>query len=211
MKITWLGHSSIKIESAERTIYIDPYGGNESDYKPCDLILVSQWHFDHCSLALINKLRGETTHLIATDDVASQTYPCGIIKPGETHSFPGIDITAIDAYPKKLTYREHPDDHMDRIILGFLIKTEGKSIYFTGDTKYFPEMPKDPDILLLPVGGTFTLTSESASKLAEMLSAKLSIPIHWGSVEGSEDNAKLFSELCKQPVKILKPGEFIEL
>jgi hypothetical protein len=44
-----------------------------------------------------------------------------------------------------------------------------------------------------------------------LIEPKLAIPIHWGGVVGTRDDADLFSELANVPVKILEPGSSVEI
>ena len=53
-------------------------------------------------------------------------------------------------------------------------------------------------IALLPVGGRFTMSAEEAAEAASKIKPTLAIPMHYGSVAGSEDDAHEFVELCKE-------------
>ena len=88
-------------------------------------------------------------------------------------------------------------------------------IYHAGDTDLIPEMQKltghhQPGkrfIALLPIGGRFTMTAEEAAEAAKMIRPTLAIPMHWGSIIGTESDAEEFKELCSQEgieVEILK-------
>jgi L-ascorbate metabolism protein UlaG (beta-lactamase superfamily) len=80
---------------------------------------------------------------------------------------------------------------------------EGERIYYGGDTDLIPEM-KDvkADIVILPVGGTYTMTAEEAARAADLIQPKTAIPIHYDDIVGSAADAKKFKELCKVPVEI---------
>ena len=90
--------------------------------------------------------------------------------------------------------------------MGYLIKMKNVLIYHAGDTDKIPEMQKltgfkQPGvklITLLPVGGRFTMTAEEAAEAAEMIKPSLAIPMHWGSVAGTEEDAEEFKELCEE-------------
>ncbi len=211
MKLTWLGHSSLKIETGDKTIFIDPYAGNENDYYPCFLILISQWSFDHCNVGYVRKAIGNQTHVLGTKEVAANIYPCGILRKGERRTFEDIEIVGVESFNDKPTFRNEEKVKM----LGFLIKAEGKTIYFMGDSDFFEElMNLKPDLLLIPTGGTYTMNAENAAKAAELINPKQSIPIHWGRLEGTRDEAELFKDIVREKggiVKILEPGEHYEL
>ena len=53
-------------------------------------------------------------------------------------------------------------------------------------------------IALLPVGGRFTMTAEEAAEAAVLIKPTLAIPMHYGSVAGTEEDAKEFVNLCME-------------
>lgn len=211
MKITWLGHSSIKIETQDKVIFIDPYAGGEDDYYPCFLILISQWSFDHCNVGYARKAIGDRTHVLGTREVAANIYPCGVLRIGERRTIEGVEIAGVESFNNKPTFRDEEKVSM----LGFLIKAEGKTVYFMGDSDFFEELTNlKPNLLLIPTGGTYTMNWEEAAKAAELINPKQSIPIHWGSLEGTRDEAELFKDLVREKgglVKVLEPGEHFTL
>ena len=83
---------------------------------------------------------------------------------------------------------------------------KGVRVYHAGDTDPIPEM-KDikTDIALLPVSGTYVMTPEEAAQAATMIKPKLVIPMHYGTIVGSENDAHKFKQLTTIQVQILKP------
>ena len=87
-----------------------------------------------------------------------------------------------------------------------MLKIKDILIYHTGDSDKIPEMQKLTGykqqniqfIALLPVGGRFTMDVEEAVEVAKLIKPTLAIPMHYGSVIGSDDDAKEFLELCKE-------------
>jgi L-ascorbate metabolism protein UlaG (beta-lactamase superfamily) len=72
----------------------------------------------------------------------------------------------------------------------------GETVYHAGDTDVIPEMEGlAPDVALLPVGGKFTMTAEEAAEAFAKLGAKRAVPMHFGSVAGSQADADRFLEL----------------
>jgi L-ascorbate metabolism protein UlaG (beta-lactamase superfamily) len=60
---------------------------------------------------------------------------------------------------------------------------------------------KQPDktfIALLPVGGRFTMTAEEAAEAAKLIKPALAIPIHYGGIVGTNQDAEEFVRLCKE-------------
>jgi L-ascorbate metabolism protein UlaG (beta-lactamase superfamily) len=195
-KIKWLGHASIRIE-AEKIIYIDPWkikGGQKAD-----LILISHSHHDHLSPADIRKIRKEDTVIIAAGDAAVQlSGDVRALKPGDKVTIEGITVEAVPAYNIGKPY--HPKVNQ---WIGFIITVEGKTIYYGGDTDMIPEM-KDikADIWILPVGGTYTMTAKEAAAVINMIRPEVAIPIHYGDLAGTFEDAVTFKQLCKAPVEI---------
>ena len=195
-KIKWLGHSSVKIE-AGKIIYIDPW--KIKNGQKADLILISHTHHDHLSPADIKKIQKEETVIIASSDAASQlSGDVRVLKPGQEVTVHGITVQAIPAYNIGKAY--HPKASQ---WIGFLLTVEGKTIYYGGDTDLIPEMQSiRADIVILPVGGTYTMTAKEAAEAVNLIRPEVAIPIHYGDIVGTLEDAIQFKGLCKIPVEI---------
>ncbi|RMD57529.1 hypothetical protein D6825_03750 [Candidatus Woesearchaeota archaeon] len=204
MQITWLGHSSVKIRTGEDLIYIDPYAGDESLYSEiASIVLISKFKWDHCSLEKVRKISGDLTHRVGSKGVAANLYPCASIVPGQKLSFGNVEVQGMRVS------NPHAEGEQG---VGFLVYAEGKRIYYMADSDYYPEMSDAmPDVLLISVGGTYTASAKEAAEIANRISPKLAIPIHWGGPVGTRDDALYFQELCQFPVKVLRQGESVEL
>lgn len=210
MRLTWLGHSSIKIETGKQVIYIDPYAGPEEWYTPATLILISRFHFDHCNMTRIKKATNDNTHILGTPQAAAQLFPCGVLHPGETKIFDDIEIVGMPVKNTRPDLRTH--EHEQEQAVGFVIIAEKKTIYYMADSDYMPQLQNmKPDALFIAVGGTYTAKAKEAAQNLKLIEPKLTIPIHWGRIEGTQDDAQLLKELSPTPVKILQPGESIEI
>jgi len=195
-KIKWLGHASIRIE-AQKIIYIDPWkikGGPKAD-----LILISHSHHDHLSLADIRKIRKEDTVIVAAGDAAAQlSGDVRALNPGDKVTVHGITIEAVPAYNIGKPYHPKANNW-----IGFILAVEGKTIYYSGDTDLIPEMKAiKADILILPVGGTYTMTAIEAAEAVNMIRPEAAIPIHYGDIVGAREDAETFKQRCKTPVEI---------
>lgn len=208
MKITWLGHSSVRIDAAGHRVYIDPYAGDDSEYAPASLVLVSRFDFDHCSMQKLGRLRGEQTLILGTSALAREVYPSRALRVGETVAHDGIEVIGMPV----LSAHEDAEGHEDEDAIGFLIIAENKRVYFMGDSAFEEEMVKArPDVLLIAVGGTFSAGPREAAKIAGAVAPKLAIPIHWGRHAGTQDDADFFAELCRVPVRVLQQGGSVTL
>lgn len=199
-KIVWLGHDGFRIES-DKIIYIDPF--QISDGPKADLILITHEHFDHCSPDDIAKIQKKET-VIVTEKQSAKKLSGNIrtVKPNETVEVDGIKIDTVPSYNTDKDF--HPQSNE---WLGFIVNVKGVRIYHTGDADFIPEMNDlKVDIALLPVSGTYVMDSNQAAEAALAIKPKLAIPMHYGSIVGSEEDAKSFKEMLggKIDVRILQ-------
>jgi L-ascorbate metabolism protein UlaG (beta-lactamase superfamily) len=209
MRLTWFGHSSVKIEAGSQVIYIDPYAGPDEWYTPGTLILISRFHFDHCSLEKVRRASSDHTHVLGTPEVASQIYPSSVLNVGESRKFDGVEVVGMPVANPHVDFARHSETEG---AIGFTVLAENKMVYFMADSDFMPQLAAmKPDVLLIAVGGTYTAAPKEAAKNASLIEPKLAIPIHWGGVVGTRDDADLFRELTNVPVKILEPGSSVEI
>jgi len=199
--INWLGHDSFRID-AEKTIYIDPF-----QIRPgpkADIILITHEHYDHCSPADIDKIKKDDTIFITEKmSAAKLDGDVRIVKAGDSISVLGITIEAVPAY--NIDKKFHPKENG---WLGYIIELDGKRIYHSGDSDFIPEMKNiKTDVALLPVSGTYVMTSAEAAEAAMEIQPKIAIPMHYGAIVGNEQDAIDFQNTLqgKLDVQILKP------
>ena len=195
-KIVWLGHDGFRIET-DKIIYIDPF--QISDGPAADIILITHEHFDHCSPDDIAKIQKKET-VIVTEKQSAKKLNGNIrtVKPNETVEVDGIKIDTLPSYNTDKDF--HPQSNE---WLGFIVNVKGVRIYHTGDADFIPEM-KDlkVDIALLPVSGTYVMDSNQAVEAAMAIQPKLAIPMHYGSIVGSEEDAKSFKEMLEGKIDV---------
>lgn len=205
IQIKWLGHSGFLIKNS-KIIYIDPFKISENNEK-ADLILITHDHYDHCSVADMEKVIKEGTKIVATADcqskIAKFKIPVSIeiVEPGKELDLGNVKINALNAYNIDKSF--HPKEES---WVGYLIKVNGLLVYHAGDTDVIPEMQKltgykqseKTFIALLPVGGRFTMTAEEAAEAAKIIKPSIAIPMHYGSEVGTIEDAKEFVQLCKE-------------
>ncbi len=204
-RIDWLGHSSFRIRGT-RTIYIDPWRIGPGPHADADLVLITHPHTDHCSPSDLARLPGiEKAEIVATADCAEKlARPFHVIAPGERTTVRGVTVTAIPAYNLGKPY--HPRSNR---WVGYLVETDGLAVYHAGDTDRIPEMREVAcDAALLPVSGKYVMTAEEAAGAAGDLRARIAIPMHWGSLVGSEADARRFAELSPiETVVLVAPAQ----
>jgi L-ascorbate metabolism protein UlaG (beta-lactamase superfamily) len=80
---------------------------------------------------------------------------------------------------------------------------DGVRIYHAGDTDFIPEMKNlKVDIALLPVSGTYVMTADQAIKAALAIKPKIAIPMHYGAIVGSAEDAIKFKESLAGKVEV---------
>jgi L-ascorbate metabolism protein UlaG (beta-lactamase superfamily) len=195
--IARLGHDSFRIE-ASKCIYIDPYQIDEG--KSADIILVSHEHFDHCSPEDVVKIQQSNTIIITEKDSAQKlSGDVRVITPGESMTLEGLTVTAVPAYNTNKEF--HPKANG---WLGFIIDIDGVRIYHAGDSDFIPEMKTlDVDIALLPVSGTYVMTSDEAVEAALAINPKLAIPMHYGAIVGDQSDAANFKDKLDGKIDVL--------
>jgi len=194
--IFWLGHSTIRIDG-EKVIYIDPW--KLRDPKEADIILISHSHYDHLSPEDVGKIQKNDTVIITTRDCATElSGDVRVVKPGDVVRIGEIVVEAVRSYNIGKAFHPKENDW-----LGFVATVMGKRIYYCGDTDFIPEMESiSADIVIAPVGGTYTMNAEEAAQAVNMVKPETAIPVHYGDIVGSLEDAEKFRELCEVPIDI---------
>lgn len=209
VKIHWLGHDGYRIIAGDKTIYIDPYqlSKAQQNRNDADILLISHNHFDHLSMDDLKNVVGKKTSIVAAKECIDQLKGAGAaeikgVAPGDRMTVQGVPIEAVAAY--NINKKFHPK--ADRKV-GFVITVGNMRIYYTGDTDDIPEMSSvKPDIALVPVSGTYVMTAEEAAKAVneKIKPSKLAIPMHYGAIVGSDQDAARFKQLVSVcPVQVL--------
>lgn len=194
--IHWLGHDTFKI-TGEKVIYTDPFKIKKKDM--ADIILITHEHRDHCSPDDIKKLQGPNTVIVTTADCAAKLGGnIKIVRAGDMIDVSGIRIEAVPSYNTNKQFHTK-----DKGWVGFIVTVSRERIYLAGDTDYIPEMVNfRADIALLPVSGIYVMTAEEAVQAALAIKPKIAIPMHYGSIVGSLDDAKKFAEKLKGTIAV---------
>jgi L-ascorbate metabolism protein UlaG (beta-lactamase superfamily) len=199
--ITWYGHSVVEIRSpGGKTILIDPWFGNPNSPKPpdsvdaCDVMLLTHAHFDHFGecLPIASRTRPvwpavHETSLWLGRNFAHKDRVIGMNKGG-TVDAAGIQVT--------LTHADHSSGDIYGTAevpiyfgeaTGLILELEnGFRIYNTGDTTLFSDIRLmgelyRPDMVILPIGGHFTMGPREAAMAVEWLGVRHVMPVHYGT------------------------------
>lgn len=226
MRVSYHGHSIVKIVTGGKTILIDPFiTGNQytdltvEDEKP-DVILITHGHNDHVGDTL--QLAKKNDSLVVTNNELAvylgwqglRVHPLHIggarqFDFGKVKLTPALHGTGFETEDKEILYMGMP--------AGILFMAEGKTIYHAGDTALFSDMKligeRHPiDIAFLPIGDNFTMGPEDAAYAAKLLGAKIIVPIHYNTFPPITQDPHEFIQLLEnENGKVLAPGEVIEL
>ena len=197
-----LCHSSIRLNK-EKIIYIDPFK-IDKNYNDADMIFITHDHYDHYSEEDIDKVKKDETVIIIPKDLQTKTSKKGFkqdniitVMPNEKYIVEGINFTTVPAY--NINKKFHPKENK---WIGYIIELQGNKYYFAGDTDVTEESKKVKcDVAFVPVGGTFTMDFKEAASLINEITPKIAVPIHYGSIVGTKQNAVDFIKLLHPTIK----------
>lgn len=195
MKIRYLGHSCFQLIAKNGTsIITDPYtkvGYELPDGLWTDIVTVSHGHFDH------NYTQAMHGNVV-------------INKAGE-YSFNQVRITGIDSW----------HDEKQGVLRGanviFKIKMDGIVVCHLGDLgepfqEDFLKKIGEVDVLLLPIGGTYTIDSKQAKTYADKIAPKKIIPMHYRPADGTldiTDADEFLSQYKVEEIRKVPQGEIL--
>lgn len=198
LKITWLGHATVLIQSAGGTnVLVDPFIEHNPKYPKqfmlppkIDYVLLTHGHGDHISDAVpVAKNYGAT--VVAIYELADYVARQGVEKTigmnlGGTVEIGDMTATMVDA--KHSSGAQDKDGtHYVGVAAGFVIAPkDGPVLYHAGDTQVFGDMRLigelyQPEIAMLPIGGHFTMGPREAALAVKYLGSKTVLPLHWGT------------------------------
>lgn len=197
MNIIWHGQSCFTLKSKDRTVVIDPYkdtGLKEPKLK-ADVVLVSHDHDDHNNAQAVAPSKEETEV---------------INSPGE-YEFQGVSIQAVPAWHDNKKGKERGETLM------FTVRLENMIVGHLGDLgqeelseKQLEEL-NGVDILLVPVGGKYTIDNGGASKIIDQLEPRMVIPMHY-KIEGLNIDIGDASEFLKEEgAKNIEPKDELKI
>lgn len=209
--IKWFGHASFQFtdKNGNKIYYVDPFDLKGEKFEPADLIFITHAHQDHCSFDDVKKILKTDSVLIAPPDclslidVQNEKFP---VKPNKEYDVKGFKFWTFPAY--NIDKNFHPKENN---WVGYFFDINGKKIYHAGDTDFIPEMEGlkkwNIDVAMLPIGGTYTMDVDDAIKAANVIGAKVTIPMHYKRLLGEkhkEAEEKLKAGVTNSKVIILE-------
>lgn len=163
MIIQWYGQFCFKLTSGDLVIAIDPFAKDIGLTPPrfrADLALVTHAHFDHAN----------------TDAIAGDPF---IITNAGEYEVKGVSVRGIQTFHDETEGVERGANTV------YKITYEGLSLVHMGDfgerelRNETLEAIGETDILLLPVGGTYTIDAAAAAKIIKQIEPAIAIPMHY--------------------------------
>ncbi len=187
MRVAYLGHACFLLASDNFSVVIDPFSkiGFELNGIKSDFCLSSHGHFDHCSI-----------HSIDANEVIDEEKFC---------NYPWLRV--ISSYHDTDKGAKRGKNNI------FIIDMGGVKICHMGDIgeNFNVELCKKlegVDLLLIPVGGNYTIDVKTAFKYVQKINPKIVIPMHYKTKRNNVDIAGKgeFLSYFDNPVKM--PNSF---
>ncbi len=196
--------SSIKIEGS-KTVYIDPFKRSEKT-RDADIIFITHEHYDHFDNKSIRRSAGKDTIIVCPKSMLDAVSALGVsekvtgMEPGDTKEIGGVKVEAVPAYNLDKSF--HPKENG---WVGYIITLDGIRYYAAGDTDALDELAGiECDVAMVPIGGTYTMTAEEAAGLINKIKPEYAVPIHYGSIVGSPEDADHFEANIDEGIKVVR-------
>lgn len=206
MTIRFLGQSGYLIKTENSEIIIDPYLSDSVNrvagrprllpipIKPsdisCDAVICTHDHLDHLDPDTVTGIASKQL-FITTNSGKEKLEASGkenviAINEGESVKLGDFEVTAVFA------------DHTVEA-LGLIVKVEGKTLYFSGDTLYnerlFDIAKYSPDVTFICINGRLgNMNVEEALITAKRIGAKLNVPNHYDMFASNSEDPHLFAD-----------------
>lgn len=186
MTLTWLGHSCFLVESGGYRIVLDPYYVETYPtlHVSAEKALCSHSHRDHAFLQAVTL-------------------------SGEEKECP-FAIETLSTFHDEVSGAKRGENTIH------ILRAEGKTVVHCGDLGHALNEQqlariKGCDVLLLPIGGYYTIDAATARRIADAVAPRIIVPMHYRfGAHGFDEIGTLddFLPLCKEPIHRLAENRF---
>ncbi len=205
----FLGHSTVRVEMAGRTVLTDPLLADTvgllrrvvplpdpATWAGVDIVLISHLHGDHLHLPSLRTV-GPGTRIVVPRGAGAWLRGRGFprvdeLSAGEAISDGGLRITAVRAVHSGHRWGPRSTHGPATESLGYLLEGGGSTVYASGDTGLFDGMgvlaERAVDVALLPVWGWGPnlgpghLDPVTAADAVALIRPQVAVPVHWGTL-----------------------------
>jgi L-ascorbate metabolism protein UlaG (beta-lactamase superfamily) len=201
MRLTWLGHATVVIETAAARIITDPvlrdrmlhlrrHSVSVEPPAGVDMVLISHLHHDHLHLPSLRRFGREVPILVPRGGESLLRSVGGDrvrpVAPGDAVEVAGVTVTVL---PATHDGGRGPHSRISGPALGFRVDGGGRSFWFPGDSELRDDMAQvgPVDLALVPIGGWGPTLEDGhmdpVDGAAAVLSvgASVAVPVHWGT------------------------------
>ena len=158
MQVNYLGHACFCIKSTNHSLVIDPFGdiGYKQEFCEVDYCLTTHDHFDHCTLTNV-----KFKQLIDKNTIDLPPF-----------------IKVVNSYHDEVQGLKRGLNNV------YLIELDGITVCHLGDIgqdfdlQFCKKLGK-VDLLLIPIGGKYTIDARSAKKYADSINPRIIVPMHY--------------------------------
>lgn len=165
MLVSWHGHACVSIQINGYTVVIDPHDGTSIGLKrpniKADVVIVTHDHFDHNAVNIVSK-NGSRVLKMHTGEITIDS----------------IKVVGLKTYHDKFRGKRRGEN------TAYILEVRGMKLAHLGDIGDIPEEPvierlKGVNLLIVPVGGTFTIEPGEAWSLVEKIKPVNVMPMHY--------------------------------
>lgn len=227
-RITWLGHATVLVQTPRSTnILIDPFIENNPKYpkgfklpETIHYILLTHGHPDHIADA-VPIAKKHKSNVVAIYELAVLINQQGVetvtgINIGGTVQLEDVAVTMVEARHSAGAEGKNGTQYAG-VAAGFVLTvTGGPVLYHAGDTTVFGDMKLirelyHPEIVMLPIGGFYTMGPKEAALAAQFLEPKSILPIHFGTFPQLTGTPDELDAQLKGSIEVIRmsPGDSI--
>lgn len=206
LKIKWIGQGGYILNDGKTEICIDPYLSDvvnrvanrprmvKAPFLPgelkSDVVLCTHNHLDHVDIDAIPLMKKGNMLFLAPRDAEGTLKECGV---ENYKAFDEGTVHTEGAFTLEAVFADHTVD-----AVGVIIKHNGITLYFSGDTEYNEKLEElkeyNIDIMFICINGRLgNMNVDEAVKLTEIIKPKVGVPTHYGMFESNTENSENYT------------------